>query len=111
MEGGGKVYRGTLRLGQVTDTWDSEGQVLSEAPWDGVSPEAVARDIASWTAITGQPVPPYSAAKHEGQPLYRRARRGKTPPAKTKAVKMSQATALEVSLPFVRVRVACGSGT
>lgn len=111
MEGGGKVYRGCLRLGQTTDTWDSQGEVLAEAPWQGVAPEDVARDIAAWTALTEQPVPPYSAAKHEGQPLYRLARRGKTPPAKTKAVKISQAVLLEVSLPFVRFRVACGSGT
>ncbi|MBD5418056.1 MAG: tRNA pseudouridine(55) synthase TruB [Desulfovibrio sp.] len=111
MEGGGKVYRGCLRLGQTTDTWDSQGEVMAEAPWQHVAPEDVARDIASWTALTEQPVPPYSAAKHEGQPLYRLARRGRTAPAKTKAVKISQAAALEVSLPFVRFRVACGSGT
>ncbi|MBD5627597.1 MAG: tRNA pseudouridine(55) synthase TruB [Desulfovibrio sp.] len=111
MEGGGKVYRGAFRLGQTTDTWDSQGEVLAEAPWQHVGAEAVAREVALWTALTEQPVPPYSAAKHEGQPLYRLARRGKTPPAKTKAVKISQAAALEVSLPFVRFRVACGSGT
>lgn len=111
MEGGGKVYRGCLRLGQTTDTWDCQGEVLAEAPWEAVSPEAVARDIAAWTALTEQPVPPYSAAKHEGQPLYRLARRGRPAPAKTKAVKISQAAVLEVDLPFVRFRVACGSGT
>ncbi|MDE5879579.1 MAG: tRNA pseudouridine(55) synthase TruB [Desulfovibrio sp.] len=111
MGGGGKVYRGCLRLGQTTDTWDSQGEVLAEAPWQDVRPGDVAREIASWTALTEQPVPPYSAAKHEGQPLYRLARRGKTTPAKTKAVQISQAATLEVSLPFVRFRVACGSGT
>ncbi|MDE7370939.1 MAG: tRNA pseudouridine(55) synthase TruB [Desulfovibrio sp.] len=111
MQGGSKVYRGCLRLGQTTDTWDCQGEVMAEAPWQHVAPEDVARDIASWTALTEQPVPPYSAAKHEGQPLYRLARRGTTPPAKTKAVKISQAAVLEVSLPFVRFRVACGSGT
>lgn len=111
MEGGDKIYRGTLRLGQTTDTWDSQGEILAEAPWQAVRPEDVARDIAGWTALREQPVPPYSAAKHEGQPLYRLARRGKTPPAKTKAVQISQAVMLEMSLPFVRFRVACGSGT
>ncbi|MBD5538504.1 MAG: tRNA pseudouridine(55) synthase, partial [Desulfovibrio sp.] len=40
MEGGGKVYRGCLRLGQTTDTWDCQGEVLSEAPWQHVDAEA-----------------------------------------------------------------------
>ncbi len=111
MEGGGKVYRGTLRLGQTTDTWDSQGEVLAEAPWQAVRPDDVTREIEAWAGLREQPVPPYSAAKHEGQPLYRLARRGKTPPAKVKAVQISQAATLEVSLPFVRFRVACGSGT
>ena len=111
MEGGGKVYEGVLRLGQVTDTWDSEGQILAEAPWQDVRTEDVASEIAAWTELREQQVPPYSAAKHEGQPLYRLARRGQTPPAKTKAVQISQAAMLEASLPFVRFRVNCGSGT
>lgn len=89
MEGGGKVYRGTLRLGRTTDTWDCQGEVLAEAPWQTVRPEAVTREVESWTALREQPVPPYSAAKHEGQPLYRLARRGKTPPARVKAVQIS----------------------
>ena len=33
-------------------------------------------EIAAWRALAEQPVPSYSAAKHEGQPLYRLARKG-----------------------------------
>lgn len=58
-----------------------------------------------------QPVPPYSAAKHEGQPLYKLARKGATTPAKIKRMEISQADMLDASLPFVRFRVACSSGT
>ena len=47
--GGAKIYRGTLELGRETDTWDKEGTVLAENGWDGVSGDAVRRDIASWT--------------------------------------------------------------
>ena len=111
LEDGGKIYQGVLRLGQVSDTWDSEGQILAEEPWQAVRPEDAASEIGRWTSLEEQPVPPFSAAKHQGQPLYRLARQGKTLPARTKAVKISQAAMLEAKLPFVRFRVACGSGT
>ncbi len=111
MAGGGKVYSGVLRLGQTTDTWDCQGQVLAEAPWEQVGEEDVRREIALWREAREQPVPPYSAAKHEGQPLYKLARKGAAAPAKVKRMEISQADTLDVSLPFVRFRVACSSGT
>lgn len=111
LAGGGKVYSGVLRLGQTTDTWDSQGQILAEAAWEHVGEEDVRREIALWREARQQPVPPYSAAKHEGQPLYRLARKGAAAPAKVKRMEISQADTLDVSLPFVRFRVACSSGT
>ncbi len=111
LEGGGKVYSGTLRLGQTTDTWDSEGEILAEAPWDAVSPEAVTAAVEAWQGVSEQAVPPYSAAKQDGQPLYKLARKGRAVEERVKRVEISQATVLEVSLPLVRFRVACSSGT
>ncbi|MGE9984661.1 tRNA pseudouridine(55) synthase TruB [Desulfovibrio sp. SGI.169] len=111
MAGGGKIYSGVLRLGQTTDTWDCQGNILAEAAWEHVSEDDVRREIALWRETREQPVPPYSAAKHEGQPLYRLARKGAAAPAKVKRVEISQADTLDVSLPLVRFRVACSSGT
>ncbi|MDR1777510.1 MAG: tRNA pseudouridine(55) synthase TruB [Desulfovibrio sp.] len=111
MAGGRKVYSGVLRLGQTTDTWDCQGRILEETPWSGVSVEDVRREIALWREAREQPVPPYSAAKHNGQPLYRLARKGCDLPQKVKRTEISQADTLDVSLPFVRFRVACSSGT
>ena len=39
MAGGVKAYQGTVRLGQTTDTWDADGQITAEAPWDHVTAE------------------------------------------------------------------------
>ena len=108
---GGKIYSGCLRLGQSTDTWDIQGQVVAEADWRHVSEAAVREGIAAWRELREQPVPPFSAAKHEGQPLYRLARKGLETPARVKRMQISQAETLEVSLPLVRFRVACSSGT
>lgn len=87
MAGGVKAYQGTVRLGQTTDTWDADGQITAEAPWDHVTAEAVADVIAGWVGTSEQPVPPYSAAKHQGQPLYKLSRRGKKPRSKSRPSK------------------------
>ena len=78
---------------------------------DGISADAVRRDIASWTCSHMQPVPPYSAAKHNGRPLYSLARSGQDVPEKTKRVEISQAEVLSMELPAVSFRVKCSSGT
>ena len=56
-------------------------------------------------------MPPYSAAKHEGQPLYKLARKGCATPQKVKAIRISEAELLDLELPFVRFRVRCATGT
>ena len=111
MAGGVKVYQGTVRLGQTTDTWDAEGQITAEAPWDHVTAEAVADVIAGWVGRSEQPVPPYSAAKHQGQPLYKLSREGKETPLKIKTIEISRTEVLRVDLPYVTFRVVCSSGT
>ena len=108
---GGKVYSGTFRLGQTTDTWDKEGSVIAEAPWEQVTPEQVRDAVAAWQGVSDQLVPPYSAAKHQGTPLYKLARTGREAPQKVKRIEISHAEVLEIALPYVRFRVACSSGT
>lgn len=122
LEGGEKRYAGTLRLGLTTDTWDSDGAPVSEFPlhaygpddssWAGLSLEAaVRREVDAWLKVREQPVPPYSAAKHQGQPLYKLARAGKDVPAKVKHIHVSHAEVQWVNLPDVRFRVTCSSGS
>ena len=76
--------------GGPLDTWDADGQITAEAPWDHVTAEAVADVIAGWVGTSEQPVPPYSrAAKHQGQPLYKLSREGKETPLKIKTIEIS----------------------
>lgn len=108
---GGKVYSGCLKLGESTDTWDAEGEVTATGSVAGITPERVEREILAWREISEQEVPPFSAAKHKGQPLYRLARQGRETPVKTKNVIIDFAEMLNCELPFIRFRVGCGSGT
>jgi tRNA pseudouridine55 synthase len=114
LEGGEKRYAGTLRLGLTTDTWDVEGRIVDEKllPEDKTALEAEVRyAIIAWPEVREQPVPPYSAAKHQGQPLYRLARAGKEVPDKVKEIHISQSEVQWVNLPDVRFRVTCSSGS
>ena len=111
LEAGHKTYRGSLRLGLETDTYDIEGQVLRERSCDHVQPELVKECIQSWTELTEQQIPPFSAAKHKGKPLYALKRSGQAVPTKTKAVTIDQAELLNVQLPDVSFRVSCSKGT
>jgi tRNA pseudouridine55 synthase len=113
MAGGEKTYLATARLGQTTDTWDAEGRLLAESPASalGAITEQDVRDIAaSWIGASDQTVPPYSAAKHQGKPLYKLSLAGATPPVKVKRIHISRAEIIRVDLPFVEFRITCGSG-
>ncbi|MCT4536385.1 tRNA pseudouridine(55) synthase TruB [Halodesulfovibrio sp.] len=111
MTGGEKVYSGTVKLGETTDTWDAEGQVTATADWEHITEDDVRAEVAHWLDITEQEVPAFSAAKHKGKSLYKLAREGKETPVKIKTVKISEAATLSVELPFLRFRVRCSSGT
>jgi tRNA pseudouridine55 synthase len=111
MDGGDKVYSGIIRLGIVTDTWDSQGQVLARHPAKGITDAVVTRVMAEFVGCYEQEVPPYSAAKHRGRPLYELARKGLAVPIKKKRVTVSRGEAELVGPERIRFRVICGSGT
>lgn len=111
MDDGDKTYSGVIRLGLVTDTWDADGQVLETCPVTGVDNARVQAEMAALTGSYEQEVPAYSAAKHEGKPLYELARKGCAVPVKRKLVTVTRGEAELVGPERVRFRVTCSSGT
>ena len=108
---GQKTYLGEMRLGISTDTYDIEGTVAEEKPFDHLTCDEVASHILSWTQLSEQEVPPVSAAKHQGKPLYALVREGKEVPVKIKAVTIFHAEVLEMDLPRIRFRITVSAGT
>ncbi len=72
---GDKAYEATLRLGQVTDTDDTEGEVVAVAPVD-FSDARLDAVLARFRGRIIQVPPVYSALKVAGKALYRYARDG-----------------------------------
>ena len=108
---GEKIYRGRMILGMETDTYDIQGEVVETKDASFVTPQMVLAEIEEWKKLTSQEVPAYSAAKHNGKPLYALAREGKEVPKKVKPVRITDAVLLEENLPKVEFKVACSSGT
>jgi len=70
-----KTYRADARLGVTTDTFDGEGEIVSESPVD-VDRSDVEEALEQFQGSIEQIPPMYSAVKHQGKPLYKLARRG-----------------------------------
>ena len=74
----GKTYTGTIRLGQTTESYDAETDIVEERDASGVTDAEL--DIARQTFLgeIEQFAPMYSAVKVDGERLYKKARRGET---------------------------------
>ena len=106
-----KVYEGTVRFGQATDTYDAEGEPIGEAREFLATPESIEPLLARFRGSFAQTPPPVSAKKVNGQPAYKLAR-------KKIAVELApvEVTVFELALlgcegTDIHVRVHCSSGT
>ena len=110
-ESGDKEYLAVLRLGLVTNTQDTSGQVLhrTEALPDRVALEAV---LPRFTGEISQLPPMYSAIKIGGKKLYELARQGKEVERRPRPVTIHALELVEqtASGDYV-LRVRCSKGT
>jgi tRNA pseudouridine55 synthase len=74
--GSDKRYRATIRLGETTETGDSEGEVVSISKVS-VTEDELQEALQRFRGTYLQIPPMYSAIKVDGQPLYKLARQGK----------------------------------
>jgi tRNA pseudouridine55 synthase len=106
----GKVYETTVRLGQSTDTYDAEGEIVAERPV-AADQAAIAAALDAFRGPIAQIPPMYSAIKRDGQPLYKLARQGITVAREPRAVTIYELQLLDWTAPDLKLRVACSSGT
>ena len=110
-ESGDKEYLAALRLGLVTDTQDTSGQVLhrtEELP-DRAALEAV---LPRFTGEISQLPPMYSAIKIGGKKLYELARAGKEVERAPRPVTIHALEVVEQTGPnCYTLRVRCSKGT
>jgi tRNA pseudouridine55 synthase len=85
-----KRYRGCIRFGQATDTYDAEGDPIgAEAPVQ-LSLEQISAAARDFTGMIAQLPPPFSAKKVAGVPAYKLARKGKEVKLEAKQVEVKE---------------------
>lgn len=106
-----KAYDATIRLGVATTTDDAEGEVVTTSAIDGVTEDAVRRELARFVGDIEQVPTAVSAIKVDGQRAYARVRAGEQVELKARPVTVHELVVHAVDLPDVRVSVRCSSGT
>lgn len=112
LSGADKEYDALIRLGLVTDTYDSTGNVVFEAPEGRPLPSigevAAALDLYRGTWM--QTPPAFSAKLAGGVRAYDQARRGKPMELAPVSVTVSELELLSMAGPVVRVRLVSSAG-
>jgi tRNA pseudouridine55 synthase len=105
-----KEYEGTARLGEETDTLDSDGRVTRTAAVD-VSAEEVRRAMSELTGEVEQRPPAYSAVKVGGRGVPPDAQAGKPIEGPPRVVRVEAFELVGFDGRDVEFRVTCSSGT
>ena len=107
--GSQKRYTTVIKLGEVTDTRDAEGQVIAEASVD-VTDSEIQEALEQFRGDIKQIPPMYSALKKDGQPLYKMARKGEVIELPARDMTVYELNAERMSHDLVKLDVHCSSG-
>jgi len=109
-----KGYISTFILGAQTDTADADGEIQATQDASHITRDDVESILAQYRGDIMQVPPMYSALKHNGQPLYKLARKGVEVEIKPRAVTIYEFELLDFrpgQLAQVDVKVLCSKGT
>jgi tRNA pseudouridine55 synthase len=111
LQGHDKRYVATIRLGEATDTYDADGQVVSQSPLPPLSDTELTTHLQQFQGTIQQRPPVFSAIKVEGVAAHYRVRRGEDVVLPLRAVEIREIHLLEWKAPDLRVEVLCSAGT
>lgn len=106
-----KTYVGTLRLGEVTASYDAESDVIERRDPAGVSDAALEAAIDRYRGAIEQEPPMFSAIKVGGERLYKKARRGEDIARSRRPVTITRLAITARRGPDVDFVVDCSKGT
>ncbi len=106
-----KEYLGTLKLGKVTTTGDSEGEVIRTSSVYPHDRDAIKEAFHFFVGEIEQVPPMVSAIRKDGRRLYELARKGIVVNRKARKVIIYKLDVLEINLPYVSFYVKCSKGT
>src|SRR5437660_9669783 len=106
-----KSYEGVIRFGFATDTYDAEGEPVSDAIEPSFTIEQLADFARKFRGVIEQMPPPFSAKKINGVPAYKLARKKKETQLKPVQVEIKDFDVLEFDGARASFRARVASGT
>jgi len=109
--GDDKVYEGTIKFGEATDSYDCDGELTGSLPVMPMTLEELNAEAATYIGDQLQVPPMVSAIKKNGVPLYKLARQGVEVEREPRLIHIYNFRFTEYNEPFGQFRVACTKGT
>lgn len=105
-----KRYRVIARLGQRTDTSDSDGQIIAEKPVS-ITQIDIEQALPHFRGDVMQVPTMFSALKHQGRPLYEYARQGITIEREARPISIYENRFIEFNENQLELEIHCSKGT
>ncbi len=106
-----KTYKGKIRLGYATDTYDADGIPSSAESTDYPSEKTLLDNMAKLEGELEQTPPLFSAKKYKGKPMYVLARKNQAVKPKPVTIHVYYFRLFAYDTPLLEFEVACSSGT
>ncbi len=109
--GDDKVYEGTIKFGESTDSYDSDGELTGSLPVMPMTLDELNTEAAAYIGDQMQVPPMVSAIKKGGVPLYKLARQGIEVEREPRLIHIYNYRFTDYTEPLGKFRVACTKGT
>src|SRR6266850_4770158 len=109
--GDDKVYEGTIKFGETTDSYDADGELTASLPVPPMTLEQLNEEAAKFIGDQMQVPPMVSAIKKNGVPLYKLARKGIEVEREPRLIHIYNFRFTEYVEPLGTFKLACTKGT
>jgi tRNA pseudouridine55 synthase len=106
-----KVYEGTVKFGETTDSYDADGELTGSLPVPLMTLDELNAAAAEFVGDQMQTPPMVSAVKIKGVPLYKLARKGIEVPREARLIHIYSFRFTSYAEPLGQFKIACTKGT
>ena len=109
--GDDKVYEGTIKFGEATDSYDADGEITATLPVMPMTLDQLNEEAAKFIGDQMQTPPMVSAIKKGGVPLYKLARKGVEVEREPRLIHIYNFRFTNYTEPLGTFKLACTKGT
>jgi len=108
---GSKEYIGGGTLGIETDTYDGDGTIIKEMPFEHIDEDKLNKTLDKFKGEIMQIPPVYSALKKNGKRSSDLIREGKEVVLDPRKITIHKLELIKLNLPYFCIKVECSGGT